>query len=104
MDQERIREYIGALPGVDVDVASQESGAPEIALGDTFFIRTAGETTTAPGASMSAPSGQAASGRSRIGLTLQGLGSAASRPVAELRYTWPAGAFSRPPSGPPGRR
>ncbi|HYM97350.1 MAG TPA: DUF6194 family protein [Candidatus Sulfotelmatobacter sp.] len=38
MDQERIREYIGGLPGVDVDIASKESGAPEIAWGDTFFI------------------------------------------------------------------
>ena len=39
MDEASIRSYIaGEFPGVDVDVASRESGAPEIAWGDTFFI------------------------------------------------------------------
>ena len=39
MDQQAIRDYIGAaFIGVDVQVASQADGAPEIAWGDTFFI------------------------------------------------------------------
>jgi hypothetical protein len=39
MDQDAIRRYIAdAFDGVDVDIASKESGAPEIAWGDTFFI------------------------------------------------------------------
>ena len=39
MDQQAIRDYIGAaFTGVDVQVASQADGAPEIAWGDTFFI------------------------------------------------------------------
>jgi Family of unknown function (DUF6194) len=39
MDQDAIRRYIAeAFDGVDVDIASQASGAPEIAWGDTFFI------------------------------------------------------------------
>jgi Family of unknown function (DUF6194) len=38
MDEESIRRYIGAFEGVDVEIGSKESGAPEIAWGDTFFI------------------------------------------------------------------
>jgi hypothetical protein len=39
VDQDSITRYIeGTFPGVDVDRASAESGAPEIAWGDTFFI------------------------------------------------------------------
>jgi Family of unknown function (DUF6194) len=39
MEQDAIRRYIAeTFDGVDVDVASQDSGAPEIAWGDTFFI------------------------------------------------------------------
>lgn len=39
MDQEAIRRFVTAnFAGVDVDIASRESGAPEIAWGDTFFI------------------------------------------------------------------
>jgi uncharacterized protein DUF6194 len=38
MDEESIRRYIGAFEGVDVEIASREGGAPEIAWGDTFFI------------------------------------------------------------------
>jgi uncharacterized protein DUF6194 len=38
MDEESIRRYIGAFEGVDVEIASKERGAPEIAWGDTFFI------------------------------------------------------------------
>ena len=39
MDEDSIRRYVAeTFRGVDVDVASQESGAPEIAWGDTFFI------------------------------------------------------------------
>ena len=38
MDQELIREYVAStFAGVDVEIASQEAGAPEIAWGDTFF-------------------------------------------------------------------
>ncbi len=39
MDADAIRQYVAAtFDGVHVMVASQESGAPEIAWGDTFFI------------------------------------------------------------------
>lgn len=39
VDETDIREFVAAnYPGVDVQVASQENGAPEIAWGDTFFI------------------------------------------------------------------
>lgn len=39
IDQQAIRDYIGsAFAGVDVQVASRDDGAPEIAWGDTFFI------------------------------------------------------------------
>ena len=39
MDEASIRRHIAAeFAGVDVDVASRESGAPEITWGDTFFI------------------------------------------------------------------
>ena len=39
MDQEAIRDYVAsAFSGVDVTIASKESGAPELAWGDTFFI------------------------------------------------------------------
>jgi hypothetical protein len=39
MDQESIRQHIGSTyEGVDIVVASQENGAPEIAWGDSFFI------------------------------------------------------------------
>jgi hypothetical protein len=38
VDVASITEYIASLPGVDVVVASQESGAPEIAWGDSFFL------------------------------------------------------------------
>ena len=38
MDEESIRRYIGALAGVDVQIAGPENGAPEVAWGDTFFI------------------------------------------------------------------
>jgi hypothetical protein len=39
MDQESIRRYIAdTFEGVDVEIASQESGGPELAWGDTFFI------------------------------------------------------------------
>lgn len=39
LDQQAIRDYIGStFGGVDIQVASKEDGAPEIAWGDTFFI------------------------------------------------------------------
>lgn len=39
MEQDAIRRYIAeTFDGVDVEVASKEGGAPEIAWGDTFFI------------------------------------------------------------------
>lgn len=39
MDEAAITRYIGTtFAGVDVDVASAESGSPEVAWGDTFFI------------------------------------------------------------------
>ena len=39
MDEGEITQYIrNSLAGVDVVVASQENGAPEIAWGDSFFI------------------------------------------------------------------
>lgn len=39
MDQDAIRRFVTAqFAGVDVEIASQERGAPEIAWGDTFFI------------------------------------------------------------------
>ena len=39
MDQQAIRDYISSsFEGVDIQVASKEDGAPEIAWGDTFFI------------------------------------------------------------------
>jgi len=33
-----IRDFVGALDGVVVQVASAEDGAPEVAWGDTFFF------------------------------------------------------------------
>ncbi len=39
MDEASIRQYIATtFGGVDIDVASEASGAPEMAWGDTFFI------------------------------------------------------------------
>ena len=39
MDQESIRRYVSTeFPGVDVQIAAAENGAPEMAWGDTFFI------------------------------------------------------------------
>jgi hypothetical protein len=39
LDEAAIREFVAAnYPGVDVQIASKENGAPEIAWGDTFFI------------------------------------------------------------------
>lgn len=39
MDQESIRQAIStSFSGVDVQIASPENGAPEMAWGDTFFI------------------------------------------------------------------
>ncbi len=39
MDQESIRLFIASkFGGVDVEIGSQEGGAPEVAWGDTFFI------------------------------------------------------------------
>jgi Family of unknown function (DUF6194) len=38
LDEESIRQYIGSLDGVDVQIAGAENGAPEVAWGDTFFI------------------------------------------------------------------
>ncbi len=39
MEQDAIRRYFAeTFDGVDVEVASKEGGAPEIAWGDTFFI------------------------------------------------------------------
>ena len=39
MDEVSIRQYLAdAFEGVDIDVALPESGAPEVAWGDTFFI------------------------------------------------------------------
>jgi hypothetical protein len=39
MDEAAITRYIStSLPGVDVVVGSRESGSPELAWGDTFFI------------------------------------------------------------------
>ncbi len=39
MEQDAIRRYIAeTFDGVDVELASKEGGAPEIAWGDTFFI------------------------------------------------------------------
>jgi hypothetical protein len=38
LEQSAISEYIAALPGVDVQVASADNGAPEIAWGDSFFF------------------------------------------------------------------
>lgn len=39
MDEAAIRDYIArTFAGVDVEIASREGGAPEIAWGDTFFI------------------------------------------------------------------
>ena len=39
MDEELIRSRIAArFAGVDVEIGSQEKGAPEVAWGDTFFI------------------------------------------------------------------
>jgi hypothetical protein len=39
LDQASIREFVAAnYPGVDVQIASRENGAPEMARGDTFFI------------------------------------------------------------------
>jgi len=39
MDQQEIRDYVASsYDGVDIQVASQADGAPEIAWGDTFFI------------------------------------------------------------------
>ncbi|HKW71185.1 MAG TPA: DUF6194 family protein [Candidatus Dormibacteraeota bacterium] len=39
MDEDSIREFVATVySGVDVQVASAENGAPEVAWGDTFFI------------------------------------------------------------------
>ena len=39
MDQDAIRHYVATtFPGVDVEIGSEEGGAPEVAWGDTFFI------------------------------------------------------------------
>ena len=39
MDEASVREYVTTtFEGVDVVIASRESGAPEVAWGDTFFI------------------------------------------------------------------
>lgn len=39
MDQSEIREFVAAnYPGVDIQIAAAENGAPELAWGDTFFI------------------------------------------------------------------
>jgi len=39
MDQDGIRQYVASsFSGVDVQIASRENGAPEMAWGDTFFI------------------------------------------------------------------
>jgi hypothetical protein len=39
VDEASITQYIATtFPGVDIDVASEEAGAPEVAWGDTFFI------------------------------------------------------------------
>lgn len=39
MDQQEIRDYVASTyDGVDIQVASEADGAPEIAWGDTFFI------------------------------------------------------------------
>ena len=39
MDQQEIRDYVASTyDGVDIQIASQADGAPEIAWGDTFFI------------------------------------------------------------------
>ena len=39
MDEDAIRRYVeSTFRGVDIQVASAEDGAPEIAWGDTFFI------------------------------------------------------------------
>jgi hypothetical protein len=39
MDEAAIRDYVArAFAGVDVEIASREGGAPDIAWGDTFFI------------------------------------------------------------------
>lgn len=37
LTQERLREMIGAIPDVAVELAGPKTGAPEIAWGDTFF-------------------------------------------------------------------
>ncbi len=36
--EDDVRAYIAGLPGVDVMVASEAEGAPEVAWGDTFFF------------------------------------------------------------------
>lgn len=39
MEQSEIREFVAAsYPGVDIQIAAAENGAPELAWGDTFFI------------------------------------------------------------------
>ena len=39
MDEAAIRAFVAAnYPGVDIQVASADNGAPEMAWGDTFFI------------------------------------------------------------------
>lgn len=39
VDEASIREYVAtACPGVDIQIASAETGAPELAWGDTFLI------------------------------------------------------------------
>jgi len=39
MDEASITQYItDTFDGTDVDVASRESGAPEVAWGDSFFL------------------------------------------------------------------
>lgn len=39
MDETAIRDFVAAnYPGVDIQIAAAENGAPELAWGDTFFI------------------------------------------------------------------
>jgi hypothetical protein len=38
LDEASITKYVSSLPGVEVQVASRDNGAPEIAWGDTFFF------------------------------------------------------------------
>lgn len=38
MTEDEIREFVGALDGVDLLVAGEGDGGPEVAWGDTFFF------------------------------------------------------------------